>query len=136
MKATADLYFAGDCAEALGARQSRDAIGADIRALVWFGDMPGAPSDAQDKVMHAELGIGDSTIFASDRQAIERSSGGYAISLLAADDAEAERLFAALATEGKVSVPLMTTPFASRFAMTTDKYRTPWIVTTPPAVFG
>jgi PhnB protein len=86
--------------------------------------------------MHAELGIGDSTIFASDRQAIERSSGGYAISLLAADDAEAERLFAALATEGKVSVPLMTTPFASRFAMTTDKYRTPWIVTTPPAVFG
>jgi PhnB protein len=56
--------------------------------------------------------------------------------LLAADDAEAERLFAALATEGKVSVPLMTTPFASRFAMTTDKYRTPWIGTTPSAVFG
>jgi PhnB protein len=99
MKATAYLFFAGDCAEAL--QFYRDAIGADIRALVRFGDMPGAPSDAQDKVMHAELGIGDSTIFASDGQAIDRSSGGYAISLLAADDAEAERLFAALATEGR-----------------------------------
>ena len=111
-------------------------MGADIRALVRFGDMPGAPSDAKDKVMHAELGIGDSTIFASDGQATERSSGGYAISLLAADDAEAEQLFTALAVEGKVSVPLMTTPFAARFGMTTDKYGTPWIVTTPPAAFG
>jgi uncharacterized glyoxalase superfamily protein PhnB len=77
MKATAYLYFAGDCAEAL--QFYRDAIGADIRALVRFGDMPGAPSDAQDKVMHAELGIGDSTIFASDGQAIERSSGRAAV---------------------------------------------------------
>ncbi len=37
MKATAYLYFAGDCAEAL--QFYRDAIGADIRALVRFGDM-------------------------------------------------------------------------------------------------
>ena len=140
MRATAYLYFAGNCAEAL--QFYREAIGADIRALVRFGDMQGAPSDAEnkadakDKVMHAELGIGDSTIFASDGQATERSSGGYAISLLAADDAEAEQFFTALAVEGKVSVPLMTTPFASRFGMTTDKYGTPWIVTTPPAAFG
>ncbi len=134
MKAIPYLYFAGTCAEAL--QFYREAIGADMRALVRFGDTPAAQSDARDKVMHAELGIGDSTIFASDGQATERSSGGYAISLQAADDAEAERLFAALAAEGKVSVPLMTTPFASRFGMMTDKYGTPWIITTPQATFG
>jgi hypothetical protein len=53
MKATAYLYFAGDCAEAL--QFYRDAIGADIRALVRFGDMPGAPSDAQDKVALVQI---------------------------------------------------------------------------------
>jgi PhnB protein len=70
MKAIPYLYFAGDCVKAL--QFYRDAIGADIRALVRFGDMPGAPSDADVKVMHAELRVGDSTIFASDRQAAER----------------------------------------------------------------
>jgi PhnB protein len=128
MRAIPYLYFAGACTEAL--QFYRDAIGADIRALVRFGDMPGAPSDRKDKIMHAELGLGDSTIFASDSQTTG-SSGGYAICLQAADDAEAERLFAALAAEGKVSVSPITTPFASRFGMTTDKYGTPWIVTTP-----
>lgn len=134
MKAIPYLYFVGDCAEAL--ELYREAIGAEIRALVRFGDMPGARSDAQGKIMHAELGIGDSTVFASDGQASERSSGGYAISLQADDDADAERLFAALASGGTVSVPLMTTPFASRFGMVTDRFGTPWIVTTPQPAFG
>ena len=72
MKAIPYLYFAGDCAKAL--EFYRDAIGADIRALVRFGDMPGALSDANEKVLHAELRVGDSTVFASDGQAAERPS--------------------------------------------------------------
>lgn len=134
MKAIPYLYFGGVCAEAL--HFYRGAIGADIRALVRFRDMPGAHPDAKDRVMHAELGIGDSTIFASDGQATGRSSGSYAISLQAGDDVKAERLFAALAAEGSVDAPLMTTPFASRFGMMTDKYGTPWIVTTPQTPLG
>lgn len=134
MKAIPYLYFGGVCAEAL--QFYRDLMGADIRALVRFGDMPGAHPHARDRVMHAELGIGDSTIFASDGQAIGRSSGSYAISLQAADDVEAERLFTALAAEGRIDAPLMTTSFTSRFGMTTDKYGTPWIVATPQAALG
>jgi len=134
MKAIPYLYFGGVCAEAL--QFYRDAIGADIRALVRFGDMSCAHPEAGDKVMHAEVGIGESTIFASDGQATRRSDGSYAISLEAADDAEAERVFAALASEGRVDTPLMTTPFASRFGMTTDRYGTPWIVVTPQSVLG
>ena len=134
MRAIPYLYFAGTCAEAL--QFYRNAIGADIRVLVRFGDMPGASSGAKDKVMHAEIGIGESTLFASDGQTAERLSGGYAISLQAADDTEAERLFAALSADGKVTAPLMATPFASRFGMVTDKYGTPWIVTTAQAASG
>ena len=134
MRAITYLFFAGTCAEAL--QTYRDALGAEIRSLVRFEDMPGASSDAKDKVMHAEFGIGDSTLFASDGLTAERPSGGYAISLQAADDAEAERLFAALSADGKITTPLMTTPFASRFGMTTDKYGVPWIVTTSQAASG
>jgi PhnB protein len=126
MKAIPYLYFAGACAEALDFYCK--AAGAEIRALARYRDMPGAGPDAGDRVMHAELGIGESTIFASDGQGTERRSGGYAITLQTDDDVEAERLFAALSAGGKIDVPLMTAPFASRFGMLTDKYGTPWIV--------
>jgi PhnB protein len=129
MKAIPYLYFSGVCAEAL--EFYCKAIGAEIRALARYRDMPGAAPDAGGRVMHAELGIGESTIFASDGQRTERQSGGYAIALQAVNDTEAERLFAALSAGGKIDVPLMTTPFASRFGMLTDRYGTPWIIKAP-----
>lgn len=129
MKAQPYLFFGGKCAEAL--EFYREALGADIRALVRFRDMPGAAPDAGNRVMHAEFGLGDGTILASDGQGDGRQAAGYAIALQAADDVEAERLFASLSAEGRIDVPLMTTPFASRFGMATDRFGTPWMVTTP-----
>ena len=43
-------------------------------------------------------------------------------------DAEAERLFAALACGGTVQVAMMSTPFASRFAKVTDRFGIPWMI--------
>ena len=129
MKVTPYLFFAGDCVAAL--EFYRQAIGADVRALAHYRDMPGANAAIGDKVMHAEFSVGDSTIFASDGQARERAGGGYALALQAGDESEAEQLFGALAEGGKIDVPLMTTPFAARFGMLTDRHGTPWMVTTP-----
>jgi PhnB protein len=98
--------------------------------------MPGASPDAGDRVMHAEFSLGESTVFASDGQGGEGQGSGYAICLLAADDVEAERLFAALGANGRVNVPLMSTPFASRFGMLSDRYGTPWMITTPQTAMG
>ena len=124
------LFFSGTCTKAV--EFYRDRLGADVRALVRFRDLPGASPDAGDKVMHAELAIGQSTIFASDGRRDDGSNGtGYAISLQAANDREAERLFAALADQGTIEIPLMTTPFASRFGKAVDRFGTPWMVTTP-----
>jgi PhnB protein len=128
MKAQPYLFFGGTCAEALAFY--RDAIGADIRALIRFRDMPGAAPDAGNRVMHAEFGVGESTILASDGQGEGRQSAGYAIALQAADDVEAERSFAALSAGGRIDVPLMTTPFASRFGILADRFGTPWMITT------
>jgi uncharacterized glyoxalase superfamily protein PhnB len=48
--------------------------------------------------------------------------------LAAADDAEAERLFAALADGGRIQLPLMATPFASRMGIVADRFGVPWMV--------
>jgi len=135
MKTTPYLFFGGACTDAV--EFYRDALGADVKTLVRFRDLPGATAEAGDRVMHAELAVGDSTIFASDAQGQGRpQGGGYALSLTADNDEEAERLFSALADGGRIDVPLMSTPFASRLGMATDRFGTPWMVTTPqPAHF-
>ena len=128
MKADPYLFFGGKCSDAVDFY--RETLGAEVRAFVRFRDMPGAAPDAGDNVMHAELNVGGSTIFASDGG---KNSGGvgFAISLQANDDVEAERLFAALSADGAIEVPLMSTPFASRFGKATDRFGTPWMITTP-----
>jgi PhnB protein len=73
-----------------------------------------------DKVMHASLRIGDTTVLASDGYCLGKPSfQGFALS---PDDAEAERRFAALADGGKVQAPLTRTFFASRFGMVADRF--------------
>jgi hypothetical protein len=55
-----------------------------------------------DKVMHASFRIGDSTVLASDgRCQGQPGFHGFSLSLTVADDAEAERRFAALAEGAK-----------------------------------
>jgi PhnB protein len=130
MKADPYLIFGGTCGEAV--EFYRSVLGAELRALVRFRDLPGATPEAGDKVMHVELDLGGSTIFASDGRGDQRSeSAGFAISLQVGNDSEAERLFSALAADGTIEVPLMTTPFASRFGMARDRFGTPWMIVTP-----
>jgi PhnB protein len=124
------LFFDGRCDEALEFYQG--ALGAEVTMLMRFKDSPdpgSCPAGAQDKVMHASLRIGDSTVLASDGRCQGRPSfEGFALSLTASDDAEAERLFAALGAGGQVQMPLAKTFFASRFGMVADRFGVPWMI--------
>jgi PhnB protein len=51
---------------------------------------------------------------------------GFSLSLTARDDAEAERLFAALGDGGKVQQPLIKTFFSSRFGVS-------WMIVVAPS---
>ena len=53
---------------------------------------------------------------------------GFAMSLSPDSDAEAERLFHALAEGGQVKMPFEATFFASSFGMLADRYGVPWMV--------
>jgi PhnB protein len=81
--------------------------------------------------MHAAMRIGDTTVLASDGRGDGGTPfSGFSMSLQVGDDAEAERLFGMLADGGAVQVPMMSTPFASRFGMVADRFGTPWMIVT------
>jgi PhnB protein len=134
MRVQSYLFFEGRCEEAL--EFYRRALGAEIEMLMRFKDSPDPGSctaGSEDKVMHASFRIGDSTLMASDgRCQGQPSFQGISLSLTAADDAEAERLFAALAEGGQVQVPLEKTFFSSRFGMVADRFGVPWMVVVAP----
>lgn len=127
------LFFDGRCEEAI--EFYRQAIGAELTMLMRFKDSPEphepgmvAPG-AEDKVMHASLRIGATTVMASDGRCLGQPNfQGFALSLTAADDAEAERLFAALADGGQVQMPMSKTFFSSRFGMVADRFGVGWMV--------
>jgi PhnB protein len=82
--------------------------------------------------MHMSLRIGDSTLLMSDGRCTGRPTfQGFALSLTAADDAEAGRRFAALAEGGQVQMPLAKTFFASSFGMVADRFGVSWMVYVP-----
>jgi PhnB protein len=125
------LYFQGRCEEAL--EFYRGAINADASVVTRVADIPGSqvPPGAENNVAHAVLRIGDTTVLASDGQgAGESVYDGFSLALTASDDAEAERLFAALADGGSVQLPIQSTPFSSRFGIVADRFGVPWTVVT------
>ena len=128
------LFFDGRCDEAV--EFYRKALGAEVTMLMRFKDSPDpgmCPAGAQDKVMHASLRIGDSTVLASDGRCEGRPTfEGFALSLTVPDDAAAERLFAALGDGGQVQMPLAKTFFSARFGMVADRFGVPWMVYVAP----
>jgi PhnB protein len=128
------LFFDGRCEEALEFYQK--ALGAKAEMLMRFKDSPepqANPAGAGDKVMHTSFRIGDTTLMASDgRCQGQPSFSGFSLSLTATDDAEAERLFVALADGGQVLMPLAKTFFSSRFGMVADRFGVPWMIVVAP----
>ena len=131
------LFFDGRCEEAL--EFYRKALGAQVEMLMRFKDSP-EPANEKcgdipgEKVMHASFRIGGTTIMASDGQCTGKASfQGFALSLAAPDEAEAERLFAALGDGGQVQMPLTQTFFSPRFGMVADRFGVSWMVLVAPA---
>ena len=122
------LFYNGRCDEAIAFY--RAALGAEVLFLMRYKDSPEPTSHGDaEKVMHATLRMGDRMVHVSDG----RSSGqlnfeGFALSLTVPDDAEAERLFAALGDGGQVQMPLAKTFFSSKFGMVNDRFGVLWIV--------
>lgn len=127
------LFFDGRCEEAV--TFYRTALGAEVTTLMHYKDCPDTPPPgmvppgSEGKVMHASFRIGETTVMASDgRCQGQPSFQGFSLSITVANEAEADRMFGALADGGKVSMPLGKTFFSPRFGMVTDRFGVGWMV--------
>jgi PhnB protein len=126
------LFFNGRCEEAI--EYYRDTLGAEVTMLMRFKEMPCPDEGAitpenENKIMHANLRIGQSELMASDgRCSGETNFEGFSLSVAVQSDAEAERLFGLLSERGDVRMPMEKTFFASRFGVVDDKFGVSWQV--------
>lgn len=128
------LFFDGRCDEAI--EFYKKTLGAEVGMLMRFKDGPDQsmckPGD-ETKVMHASLKIGETRVMASDgRNTGHPEFKGFALSVNAKDEADADRLFSGLSAGGNVMMPLGKTFFSPRFGMTTDKFGVNWMVIVEP----
>ena len=128
------LFFDGRCEQAL--EFYRQALGAQVEAVIRYKDNPEPkynPPNSDDKVMHALFRIGDTKIMASDGNCQGKPSfQGFSLTINAANAAEAEKRFNALADGGQVQMPLNETFFAKSFGMVADRFGVGWMVIAGP----
>ncbi|WP_159728899.1 VOC family protein [Methylosinus sp. Ce-a6] len=130
------LFFAGRADEAIAFYAN--ALGAEVRMLLRHKDNPEPPPQGviapgfEDKVMHSTLKIGDAILHASDGCGQEEPGAtgfnGFALSISAKDEPDADRIFGALVDGGEVRMPLGKTFFSPRFGMVADRFGVLWIV--------
>ena len=137
MQVQSYLFFDGRCEEALNFYKA--ALDAQVTMLMRFKESPEpprpgmTPPGSENKIMHSAFRIGDTILMASDGHCQGKPSfQGISLSITAADDAEAERIFAALAAGGQVQMPLTKTFFSSRFGMAADRFGVSWMIIVAP----
>jgi len=129
------LSFNGNCADAM--RFYAELFGAKLEALMTYGqlaDQMPCPPGGEHLVMHAYLVHPGFTLMAGDTppgMAFEPMQG-VMMAITFDDTAEAQRIFAALADGGKVTMPLEETFWAKTFGMVTDRFGIPWGVNGGP----
>ena len=127
------LFFEGRCEEAL--EFYKKALKAEVTMLLRFKEAPDPPPPgmlppgSENKIMHASFTVAGATVMASDgRCSGQPSFKGISLSLTLQSEAEADRIFAALAEGGKVDMALGKTFWSPRFGMVTDRFGVSWMI--------
>jgi PhnB protein len=130
------LFFSGRCDEALAFYQQH--LSADIKFLIRFNETPEPMPEGvlqpgfENKVMHAEFSIGNVRVMASDGCNDVEKFSGFRIALNVPGEDEAQRIFAALASNGgKVDMPLTKTFWSPLYGQVTDQFGVGWMVMLP-----
>ena len=126
------LFFSGRCEEAL--EFYKTVLGAKIEMLMRFKESPEPPPPGmllpghENKVMHASFRIGESLLMASDGCGENSKFEGFSLSISLPAEAEAKRVFDALAAGGEVRMPLTKTFWSPCFGMLTDRFGMGWMI--------
>jgi PhnB protein len=124
------LFFDGRCDEAMDFYKG--AVGAKVSMLMRYKECPDKSmlkAGTEDKVMHAQFQVGDTSILASDGHCNGNTNfQGFSLAISAKTEAEAEKMFDALSSGGQVQMPLTKTFFSPKFGMLADKFGVGWMI--------
>jgi PhnB protein len=124
------LTFNGQCEEAF--KFYEKALGGKIQAMFPYEATPAGehvPADWGKKIMHAALVAGEASLLGSDAMPDKyQQPKGISVALHVKEPAEAERIFHALAENGKVTMPIQETFWALRFGTCADRFGIPWMI--------
>ena len=129
------LFFGGRCEEAL--EFYKTAIHAKVGMVMRFNQSPEPTPPGmlapgfEDKVMPCSFQVGGTTIMASDGCDTNTQLEGFRLALSVPTEADADRVFNALASGGKIDMPLVKTFWSPRYGMVTDKFGVAWMVMVP-----
>ena len=128
-----DIYvnYRGNCEQAF--RFYEQQLGGKITGMIRHREQPNPniPSDWNDKVLHARINIGTTTVMGADIPSAEPMRSAY-LTLSLEGEEEAERVYALLAAGGEIFMKMEKTPFANRFAMLRDRFGTSWMLLHQP----
>ncbi len=128
MKLTPYLHFAGNAEEALNFYA--EALNGQIIMLSRYGDSPmPCDEDYKQKIIHARLQFGDNLVMISDSfkgQAVA-TNGNIQLSVEMEDRDKMDKVFAAMAEGGTITMPLADQFWGARFGMLTDKFGVSWM---------
>jgi PhnB protein len=124
------LNYGGNCAAAF--RFYEQHLGGHITMMMTHGEAPdqsAVPPDWKDAILHARINLGGTELLGADvpPDRFQPMRSAY-LSLALDSDEEAERVYALLADNGQIFMPMQETFFASRFAMLRDTFGTSWML--------
>jgi PhnB protein len=130
MKLNPYLNFPGNCAAAFQFYEQY--LDGKITMTITFADSPLAdevPPEWRGKILHTRMMVGDVALMGGDELPEDYiAPQGFNVTLNVEQAAGAERIFAALAENGTVTVPLQETFWAVRYGMLTDQFGIPWMI--------
>src|SRR4029079_5552242 len=136
MKLNPYLSFDGRCGEAFEFYQK--ALGGKISYIQTIGESPMAssmPPEAHGRIIPVTLHIGDQVLQGADAPPGQFTKpAGFCVAVHFDDATEGERVFNALAQNGRVQMEFQSTFWAKGFGMLIDQFGTPWIVNAGEAI--
>ena len=123
------VNFAGTCRQAFEYYEKH--LGGKIGVLMTHADAPDGQSrlgpEWKDAVLHARISIAGAELAGADIPSAQPMRSAY-LTLNVDTDADAERIFAALADGGEVLMKMEETLFASRFGQVRDRFGINWMI--------
>ena len=122
------IAFQGSCRGAIEFYKS--ALDGEVLFTQTVGESSMSNMGPAENIMHCTMKVGGSTIMMCDDPRPDAAASGGNISLAIGlnDPERAKQIFANLAKDGSVIMPLEKTYWAEAFGMVTDKFGVKWMI--------